>query len=82
MGFLAKLFGKKAATAAAPPPATRCPHTTLVPKWTAVADMGKADKATGWTCQGCRQTFSGDEGRALLRTEAARVQRMEDELPY
>ncbi len=52
-----------------------CPHTTLTARWESVADMGKEDKATGYTCQGCNQQFTPAEGRSLRQTEADRVQR-------
>ena len=52
-----------------------CPHTTLVPRWESVADMGKEDKATAYTCQGCNQQFTPAEGHRLRQTEAERVQR-------
>ena len=51
-----------------------CPHTTLVPRWDSVADMGKEDKVTSYQCEGCHGTFTAAEGRALRETEAARVQ--------
>jgi hypothetical protein len=56
---------------AEPPP---CPHTTLVPSWDSVADMGKEDKVTAYTCEGCQQHFTAEEGRALRATEATRLQ--------
>ena len=37
--------------------------------------MGKEDKVTSYTCEGCAQSFTGVEGRALRQTEAERVQR-------
>ena len=52
-----------------------CPHTTLVPRWESVADMGKEDQATSYTCEGCQGSFTAAAGRALRATEAARVQR-------
>ena len=52
-----------------------CPHTTLTPRWESVADMGKEDKATAYTCQGCNQQFTPAEGQRLRQTEADRVQR-------
>ena len=60
------------------PPVTEnppCPHTTLISRWDSVADMGKEDKVTTYTCDGCQQSFTAAEGRALRETEAARVQR-------
>ncbi len=88
MGFLNRLFGKQraieeraghhlqrqtAATAAAEVPL--CPHTAITARWQSVADMGKEDKITSHTCEGCAQSFTGVEGRALRQTEAERVQR-------
>jgi hypothetical protein len=75
MGLLDKLFGKSN-TATLEPQAgeTTCLHTTLTPSWDSVADMGRDEKATGYTCQGCGQRFSPAEGRALRRSEADRVQ--------
>ncbi len=84
MGFLDRLFGKQraieeraghrlqrqTATAEVPP----CPHTAITARWESVADMGKEDKATGYTCQGCGQSFTAAEGRTLRATEAERVQ--------
>ena len=75
MGLLDKLFNrsKSGATDAAPPPP--CPHTALTPRWDSVSDMGHDDKVSSYTCQGCRRSFSADEGRELLASEAERVQR-------
>ena len=75
MGFLNKLFGK-GDTATLEPQAddVTCLHTTLTPSWDSVADMGRDDKVTGYTCQGCGERFSPSEGRALRRSEADRVQ--------
>ena len=36
--------------------------------------MGKEDKVTGYSCQGCEQSFTAAEGRALKQHEAERVQ--------
>ena len=60
-------------TAAPADPA--CPHTTLTPRWESVADMGKVEKVTSYTCQGCNQSFTPSEGRTLLATEADRLRR-------
>ena len=83
MSVLTKLFGtkEKEAVTAPAPDAARCPHTTLVPQWDRVTDMGDEAKATAWTCQGCQQTFTGEEGRSLRRTEAARVRQLQHDLP-
>jgi hypothetical protein len=55
-----------------------CVHTSLVPKWDSVADMGHEDKATSWTCSACGRDFPPEEGQAMRATEADRLrQRME-----
>lgn len=75
MGLFSKLFGKQEATAVPTAAvAELCPHTTLVPKWTNIDHIGDEAKATSWSCEGCQQTFSGDEGRTLRQTEAERLQ--------
>ncbi len=79
MGLLSKLFGKGAAGTTLPPAAEVCPHTTLVAKWDSLDDMGQDDKASGYTCEGCQQTFTAEQGRDLVRTEAARVARLRPE---
>ncbi len=62
------------ATAAPEAEAAPCPHTALTPRWDSVADMGKEDRVTAYTCQGCAQSFTPAEGQALKRHEAERVQ--------
>jgi hypothetical protein len=75
MGLLNKLFSRnksEGAAAAEPPP---CPHTALTPRWDSVEDMGREDRVSGYTCQGCNGSFSPAEGRALLASEGERVMR-------
>jgi len=50
-----------------------CPHTTLIPRWDKVEDMGHEERVTGYTCEACQQQFTPEDGRALRQTEAARV---------
>jgi hypothetical protein len=52
-----------------------CPHVALVPRWDNADDIGKADRATSFSCEGCGQTFSPEEARELRMTEAARIAR-------
>ena len=52
-----------------------CLHTTLTARWDSMADMGKEDKVTSYTCESCQQHFTPAEGRTLRQTEAERVQR-------
>jgi len=76
MGLFDTLIGRKKAilkdtlAATETPP---CPHVTLIPKWDSTADMGHEDKATGYACEGCKGTFTAEQGRELRRTEAERV---------
>ena len=50
-----------------------CLHITLVPKWDTVADMGHEDRASGYSCDSCGQSFTAAEGRALRESEAERL---------
>jgi hypothetical protein len=74
MKLLGKLFGRSKPTAASTVELARCPHTTLTPRWGSLAEMGQEDKISGYSCDGCSQRFTPAEGRALLRSEAARLQ--------
>ena len=70
----AELDAQRRGRAAAPTTETPpCPHTALTARWDSVADMGNDEKATGYTCQSCNQSFTGAEGRALRATEGERV---------
>jgi hypothetical protein len=76
MGILDKLRGSSKEKESTPlvvevPP---CPHTTLRPHWDNPADMGYEDRAETFTCEGCHQTFSQEEVRALRSTETERLQ--------
>ncbi len=82
MGFLKNLFGgNRAASESLKVEKPPCLHVTLVPKWDNVADMGSEDKASGFTCDACRQTFTGEEGRALRATEATRLRSLDTPNP-
>ena len=82
MGFLDRLFGGKkkqeeeslleeAADAA------ECPHTALVPRWDDAQDMGKQDKISGYSCEGCGEIFSPEEGEKLKAAEDQRIRALE-----
>ena len=76
MGVLDKLIGRKKAIlndTLATVDTPHCPHVTLVPKWGNTADMGHEDKATGYDCDSCKETFTAEQGRDLRRTEAERL---------
>jgi hypothetical protein len=50
-----------------------CPHVALVPRWDNVDDIGKADMATSFSCEGCNEEFTPEQARELRMTEAARL---------
>ena len=75
MGIRDKLFGKERTAAHAAVVDAPCPHTTLLPRWDSAADIGKADKASSYTCDTCKQAFTVEAAQALRATEAERVQR-------
>ncbi len=43
-----------------------CPHKALTARWDRNEDIGKEARATGFRCEACGATFSGDDGRRLL----------------
>jgi transposase-like protein len=72
MGVLSKLFrrGEEQRAPAAVESAT-CPHTALTARWDNLEDIGKEDRASSFRCESCGATFSGDEGRRMLRERGA-----------
>lgn len=64
MGILDKLFHRGGS--AAVEVQAECPHKALTARWERAEDIGKEDLATSFHCDGCGQTFSGEEGRRLL----------------
>lgn len=70
MGWFRKKKDEGAVAAADGPV---CPHVALVPRWDNPADIGKTDRATSFSCEGCGQQFSPEEARELRMTEAARI---------
>ncbi len=77
--MLRRFFGKDKPQEAQAATATTvaCPHTVLLPRWDNPEDMGKEEKASGFLCDSCRQTFSPEEARVL---RAAEVERLKQEL--
>lgn len=65
MGLLGKLLGRseenkteQAATSSVNP--QECSHATVTPRWDAMEDMGKEDKAL-YVCDACHHTLTADE---------------------
>ena len=75
MGFLSRLLGReeKSPASEAAPPEPICPHATLIPHWDSAEDMGKPERATSYTCESCKQTFAGEEGRRLIEQVGERI---------
>jgi hypothetical protein len=76
MGILSKIFGREQTSDGRATPATTvaCPHTILLPHWDSLADMGKEDLATTFTCQSCSETFTPEQAKELRATTAERLQ--------
>ncbi len=51
--------------------APECPHTALTPRWDSLADMGHSEKVSSYHCQSCEESFSREEGEALMSTPPA-----------
>jgi hypothetical protein len=73
MSLLGKLLLRTKPTIPSSSTNVLCVHVTLMPKWESVADMGQEEKASGYTCDACGQSFTPAEGRALRETEAERL---------
>lgn len=77
MRILDKLRGrsseKPASDARADAPV--CTHVTLIPRWDAASDIGDNSKASSWTCDACRATFSPAAVLSLRATEAERLKK-------
>jgi hypothetical protein len=39
----------------------------LMPRWDDIADMGKADRATGFKCDVCGEDLSREDGHEAIR---------------
>jgi hypothetical protein len=80
MGFLDKLFGRKApASATEAETAAECVHASLVPRWESAADIGKTEMVSTYTCEACKQTFPRTVGEAILAAAAERLRVRETE---
>lgn len=53
-----------------PTAGAECQHTVLTPRWDALEDMGKPERATAYRCENCGAVLSRDEGRALIEQGA------------
>lgn len=76
MRVLDKLLHREKPEPAVAAASVPCPHITLVPKWDSVADMGREDRVSSFTCESCQMGFTAAEGKALRANEAERVQQV------
>ena len=68
--WLRRRRGVTQAKADKQPESAACPHTVLMPRWDALEDMGKAERANGYKCDVCGQDLSLEEGRAAFEQGA------------
>ena len=54
-------------------PEVVCPHTSLVPHWDSMEDIGHEDRASEYRCDSCHQSFSRQDANVLRATEAERL---------
>ena len=45
-----------------------CGHVNLNARWDDPADVGKEEKASGYSCIACGETFTPEQAKALGRT--------------
>jgi len=69
MGILKKVLGQnednQEQETITAEPERECPHTSLVPHWDSLEDMGKSEKAT-YRCEACSRVFSAEEAQEYL----------------
>ena len=61
------------ATAQAQAPEVACPHTSLVPHWDSMDDIGHEERASEYRCDSCQQAFTREDATVLRATEAERL---------
>ena len=54
-------------------PDVECPHTSLVPHWNRMEDIGHEDRATEYRCDSCHTSFSHADADRLRASEAERL---------
>lgn len=74
MRLLGSLFKRREPSAEQEQAATAaCPHSTLIPRWDSLEDMGKPEKVAQYTCESCGSTFSRQEGERIMSGQAQRL---------
>lgn len=79
MRWAMNLKGRLLGRAPAPQPHTgierTCAHRTLVPRWDSAADIGDTDAISSFVCNGCKQVFTPEEGRAMTVPGSGQLRR-------
>jgi hypothetical protein len=73
MRFVSDLFGRHEEQRDSALEEVECPHTVLVAHWDRPEDMPHEALVSAYRCQACGVFFTGEEGRALKRSEAERL---------
>ena len=68
MGFLDRVFGRKEAPAKVDESLieAKCPHASLRQHWERPEDFGKRELISSYVCETCGETFSREQGEALM----------------
>lgn len=69
MAWLKSIFRRESSGAAERE--VTCTHVNLTPRWDDVADVGHADKASGYNCIACSERFTIAQAEAMGRIPAA-----------
>ncbi len=70
MSWLKNMFRRDSTEDEEPEPEVACTHMNLTAKWDEAADVGDADKATGYSCIACNESFTIEQAQALGRISA------------
>lgn len=70
MAWLKSLFGRGGADETAERE-VECSHMNLTARWDDPADVGNEQKAVGYNCIACSESFTIEQAEAMGRTPAA-----------
>ncbi|MEE8337543.1 MAG: hypothetical protein V3R95_05740 [Dehalococcoidia bacterium] len=70
MAWLKSIF-RRESSGSATEREVSCAHVNLTPRWDDVADVGHADKASGYHCIACGESFTIAQAEAMGRIPAA-----------
>lgn len=73
MGLFSRRRGDEAATPTSEHAQVACPHTSMVPRWDNLEDMGHQDRVSGYRCDACHEEFTAQQGHELQDSEAERL---------